>query len=188
MERYCLNLLNIDETHPGVCEMLENGALSMRRTVKPFSRTAVDLTLEQTVNADAASRLTGIAAFTHSENARRHWMVTRSVRRSIVGNPLLENITKDLKPYRIAKNNNDLSKLIDGIRTTMNPFIQEPDTNLYCIATGKKVSDKVKDDLLGYEEKGQEWCNDFKNGFLKTLYALRGQYKEESCKILRQQQ
>ena len=33
----------------------------IKRTFNPFSRVLVDLTLEQTVNADAARRLTGIA-------------------------------------------------------------------------------------------------------------------------------
>ena len=50
--------LNVDNTHPGVREVLEKGALTIRRTSKSFSRAAVDLTLEQTVNADAASRKT----------------------------------------------------------------------------------------------------------------------------------
>ena len=45
--------------------MLAGGALSIRRTNKDFSRVAVDLTLEQTINADVTSRLTGIAAFGH---------------------------------------------------------------------------------------------------------------------------
>ena len=63
MVRYYLNLVNIDNTHPGVRQILENGALSIRRTDKAFSRTPVDMPLEQTVNADAASRLTGISVF-----------------------------------------------------------------------------------------------------------------------------
>ena len=44
----------------------------------------MDLTLEQTVNADAASRLTRIASFSKSVSARRRWMVTRSVRSELV--------------------------------------------------------------------------------------------------------
>ncbi len=83
MVRYHLNLVNMDKTHPGVQRVLENGALSVRRTKKTFSRTPVDMTLEQTVNADAASRLTGVGSFTQSESARKRWMVTRSVRSSM---------------------------------------------------------------------------------------------------------
>ena len=49
MNRYHLDLLNIDETHPGARAMLEAGALTVRRTTRSFSRSPVDLTLEQTV-------------------------------------------------------------------------------------------------------------------------------------------
>jgi hypothetical protein len=62
MVRYYLNLLNIDDSRT---KLLASGALSIRRTDKNFSRTAVDLTLEQTINADAASRKTGVTAFTN---------------------------------------------------------------------------------------------------------------------------
>ena len=108
MVRYYLNLCNIDDTHPGLKDTLESGALSIRRTDKSFSRTAVDMTLEQTVNADAASRLTGIPVFGTLDSARRRWMITRSARSAIIGCLLTkaglkktEDITKDLKPYRI---------------------------------------------------------------------------------------
>ena len=84
MIRYHMNLLNSEESHPGVMNLLQNGAFSVRRTNKSFSRTAVDMTLEQTVNADAASRQTGMGSFVHSENARTRWMVTRSIRSAIV--------------------------------------------------------------------------------------------------------
>jgi hypothetical protein len=138
MVRYYFSLLNVDKTHPGIRQILENGALSIKRTSKPFSRTPVDMALEQTVNKDGDSRLTGIAAFSHSDTARRRWMVTRSARSAIVGNLMSkaglkspEDITKELKPYRIKKDNEDLKKLIESIQNTMNPFTQEQDGNLY---------------------------------------------------------
>ena len=68
MTRYLLNLIN---SHPGIRPIFEGGALSIRRTSKSFSRTAVDLTLEQTANSDAASRQTGIATFTQCVKARK---------------------------------------------------------------------------------------------------------------------
>ena len=144
MVRYSLNLANINTTHPGMKEVLEKGALSIRRTNKPFSGTPVDMTLEQTVNADAASRQTGIAAFTTSDSARRRWMVTRSARSAIVGSLLLqaglksqEDVSKDLKPYRIQKDNDDLKKIQECIKSRMDPFDIEPDTNLYCLLPGR---------------------------------------------------
>ena len=87
-------------------DMLQGRAFSARRTTKYFSRTAVDITLEQTVNAVAASRYTGMSSFIHSENSRRDWMVTRSVRSAIVGSLLREaglnpqdDVTEDLRNF-----------------------------------------------------------------------------------------
>ena len=52
--------------------MLENGSLSVKHTKNTFARTHVDQALEQTVNADAASRLTVISAFSHSVGRESH--------------------------------------------------------------------------------------------------------------------
>ena len=105
---YHLNLLNMHITHPGVIDTLFKGALSIRRTDKHFSRCPVDLTLEQTVNRDAASRQTGIAAFTDCIKARRIWTITHSRRGTVVkllldmtGLTNTADASQELKPYRI---------------------------------------------------------------------------------------
>ena len=59
LTRFHDNLLRMEDTHPGITEEFENGAISIRRTKKAYSRIPVDLTLEQTINKDAASPLTG---------------------------------------------------------------------------------------------------------------------------------
>lgn len=58
--KYHDNLLKVNDTHPGLREDFEKGSFGVKRTDKPFSRQPVDLTLEQTINADAANKLTGI--------------------------------------------------------------------------------------------------------------------------------
>ena len=128
MVLYLLNLLNIESTHQGLRLMLENGAFTTRRTSKPFSRSAVDITLEQTVNIDAASRLTGIGSFTNLAAARGRWMITRSVRSTVVTDLLakagissVEDITKELKPYRMQRDNDDLASVIQVIENTLKP-------------------------------------------------------------------
>ena len=55
MVRYVQMLLNMDETHPDICQMLEQGALSVQRTGNSFARNPVDMWLEQTINAGAAN-------------------------------------------------------------------------------------------------------------------------------------
>ncbi|RUM44803.1 MAG: hypothetical protein DSY80_04015 [Desulfocapsa sp.] len=174
MVKYYHNLMNIDTSHPGLRSILENGAFSIRRSTKSFSRNAVDITLEQTINADAASRSTGISAFSQSESAKRRWMVTRSVRSAIIGSLLgsaglkaKEDVSKSLRPYRIKKDNTDLNKIIETIHTTMNPFAQEIDDNLYCLTTGVKVNDEIKEDLLFCLDKGKKWHDEFVKGCFK---------------------
>jgi len=110
MTRYHLNLLNVEYAHEGIRRIFDGGAFSIRWTSKSFSRSAVDLTLEQTVNKDAASRHGGIAAFTQNVNARKRWTVTRSVRGAIVTTLLEsaglvpnEDTAQELKLSRIQK-------------------------------------------------------------------------------------
>lgn len=58
--KYHDNLLKVEKTHAGLEIEFKKGNFGVKRTDKPFSRIPVDLTLEQTINADAARRLTGI--------------------------------------------------------------------------------------------------------------------------------
>ncbi|KAJ8966822.1 hypothetical protein NQ314_003284 [Rhamnusium bicolor] len=68
---YHEKLIRLDETHPGLNLQLQNGFFGIKRTKKDFSRQAVDLTLEQTINADVANKLTGISYLTNSIAARQ---------------------------------------------------------------------------------------------------------------------
>ena len=65
---------------PKAHEILEAGAMSIRRTKKSYARSAVDLCLEQTVNRYAASPMRGIAAFRNSESGCRRWCITLTQR------------------------------------------------------------------------------------------------------------
>ena len=49
------------------------------------------------------------------------------------------DVSKDLKPYRVERDNEDLEKVMQGIRNKMNPFSLPTDDNLYCLTSGKKA-------------------------------------------------
>lgn len=66
--KYHDNLLNVGLTHPSIENFMN---LGIKRTDKSFSRQPTDLVLEQTINADAGKRLTGVIQFTHSISARQ---------------------------------------------------------------------------------------------------------------------
>ena len=62
--RYHDNLLKLKSTHPQIHEEFLKGCFSLKKTTKSFSRLPIDLTLEQTINADAAWERKGILVLT----------------------------------------------------------------------------------------------------------------------------
>ena len=83
--RYTDNLLKLEETHPEVYNEFRSVYFAIRRTDKSFSKVPIDLTLEQTINADAASqRRRGIVSLTNSISARQRWAESNFIRTTIV--------------------------------------------------------------------------------------------------------
>lgn len=104
---YNHTLISVDETHPGLAKDLMIG---VKRTDKQFSTIPSDLTLEGTINADAARRLTGIMHLTNSISARMRWSLNHALRSMIISHVLQESgvqssqdITNDLLKHRIDK-------------------------------------------------------------------------------------
>ena len=62
-------LLKFKNSYPDIYEEFKNGCFSLKRTSKPFSVLLIDLTLEQTINADAACQRSGIISLTNSISA-----------------------------------------------------------------------------------------------------------------------
>ncbi|CAH2242984.1 jg13427 [Pararge aegeria aegeria] len=88
--KYVDNLIIVADTHPDLFEGFQQGYFGIKRTTKPFSRQPIDLVLEQTINADAARRLTGVIHFTNSILARQRW-----ARNHDFLNPFSSEVPKD---------------------------------------------------------------------------------------------
>ncbi|GFU45586.1 uncharacterized protein TNCV_4494451 [Trichonephila clavipes] len=58
--KYYDNLLKVAETYLDLYEEFKQSCFGIKRATKPFSRQLIDLLLDQTINADAARRLTGV--------------------------------------------------------------------------------------------------------------------------------
>lgn len=161
------NLVNIDITHPGLSDQLRNGALSVRRTSKNFCRSAVDITLEQTINANAANKLTGILSLTNNISARNRWAETHATRMAIIrefyefigfikrhdiGDTVHENRTFSQK----------VKKLIETVQDTFNPFDKDlSKEQLFHLTTGKAASEKTTEFLLNLRSDGISKMNQF---------------------------
>ena len=66
---------------PSEClDLLAKGAFSIRRTNKNFSRSSVDLTLEQTVNKCAASPAKGLVHLRNTHEHLRKWAISTNQR------------------------------------------------------------------------------------------------------------
>uniref|UniRef100_A0A6P7FYQ7 Uncharacterized protein LOC114335591 n=1 Tax=Diabrotica virgifera virgifera TaxID=50390 RepID=A0A6P7FYQ7_DIAVI len=154
---YLNQLQHINETHPGLREEIAKGSFGIRRTNKTFSRIPVDLTLEQTINGEAARRLTGIVNLTSSISARQRWARNHGVRTRIISHVLNraglsncnEDLTADLHPDRLKKHQKQIKAFMHCIEQTTSPFSSSLDNDqLYNISTGQATTPEVANCLL----------------------------------------
>jgi hypothetical protein len=154
----------LPETHPEVNMEFKKGGFSIKKTRKLFSGSPIDLTLEQTINADAANQRTGIASLTNSISARQRWAESHFLRSSVISHIFRElnmskkeDITESLKPHRVRKDNAAVQSILEMVQQTMNPFSAEIDPEkLYNIGTGKAASESTEQFLLNVAQIGEQ--------------------------------
>ena len=195
LTKFQLDLLNVDDTHPGLRSILEaGGVFTVRRTQKAFSRSPVDLTLEQTINADAASRRTGLSSVTNSYSARLRWMLTKSARAAVMssvqemaGLSGIDEPTADLKGARVKRDNNDLRKVVRQIQDTCNPFSNSAGESpkLFNISTGKAATEETKACLLGVQTRGKSRHDEFTTTCFADPQKFEGVIKKEPLKTFK---
>ena len=113
-----LFLNHMKKASPQSLKILENGAFSMRRTGKNFSRSAIDLTLEQTGSRDAASPMRGIVGFHYTQSAIQRWCLASTQRgmsvtqlREITGLQKEDHPATQLQALRISKDSRQRDEL-----------------------------------------------------------------------------
>ena len=148
--------------------ILDAGAFSVRRSTKSYSRCAIDLTLEQTVNRDAASPMKGITAFRNSDRAFRRWSITLTQRgmalselRQLVDLREGEDPTTQLRPWRIKRDNFDIDSLYNFLQGTCNLFDKVPQNDLVNVASGKVAKEETKQFLLSVFGRGADLRDKF---------------------------
>ncbi len=166
-----LFLQKLDDGGAEFRDILERGAFSIRRTRKDFSRSAVDLSLEQTVNRDATSQLKGIVAFRNSESAMRRWSLTMTQRamavselRTFAGLEIGENAAAQCHPSRVKKDNQQMATLSKTIDEFCNPFSDDLSSGpLVNLATGQTATKATETYLLSTLKRGTAEQNKFKD-------------------------
>lgn len=160
------DLMNIETTHPGLKEEFSSGALSIRRTKKNFCRSAVDLTLEQTINANAANKLTGISAFTNSLDARQKWSETHTIRTAVISELIkflgLDTLNENEGEYKNKIFKDRLVKFTQEIGQNINPFNSDLNREkLFNLSSGKAASSETAEFLLKVDTNGFEQMETF---------------------------
>ena len=172
---------------PTALNILEAGAMSIRHTEKNYSRCSIDLTLEQTVNRDAASPMKGISAFRNSDCAFQRWSVTLTQRgmalselKQLVGLQSGEEPANQQRKWRIKRDNADIDALTNALNSTCNPFTSHSPHELVNLSSGKSTAKETEEFLLSTLSRGEEHrlkfereCSDDSSLFLKTMPRIK---------------
>lgn len=161
---YLNNLIKLKVDNSNLLQEFREGAFGIRRTKSRLGRSPVDLTLEQTINADAGNTLTGVSHFTNSIAARERWALSHSVRTKImsfvkaeIGLSKADDTSYILQKNRIEKDSKTLNSIVETIKKTMNPFSENVDKDsLFNLSTGKAASLNVTNYLLNVKSLGEE--------------------------------
>ena len=176
------SLLTLEETHLETFREYQDGMFRINRTTKPFSGNPIDLTLEQTVNADAASQRTGIVSMTNSISARQRWAESHFLRTTVISYlhedlnlTKQEDITESLKASNINKYNLAVKEIKSMIENSLNPFKKDADPHrLFNIYTGKSCKKGTEDFLLNVESIG----NEARKNFIQECVENPNQFEE----------
>ena len=114
---------------------------------------SIDLTLEQTINADAVCQHSGLILLTNSISARQYWAQSHSICTSILskffeelGMTSTEDISEELKPHQLKQNCHHL--IIPSINDATNLIASTIEKeHLFNIANGKAALDEMVDFL-----------------------------------------
>ena len=172
--------------------MLEEGALSIGRKKENnnmFNRNPVDMTLEEIINADAASKFTGIGSFSGNQPALRRWMITKSAHTQIVEsfmsmtgtNKRSTSQNQELSKSRIERDNNDLQSIMIAIKDSLNPFSITGD-NLLCLKNGCPTSEEVKKEALSFRQIGEKWYDEISSQCLEKSERFEQPIKRRKVK------
>ena len=106
---YVNTLENLDDTHPGCRELIQDKGLSVQGQEKYLFRTAIDQRGEQTINRDAKTS-GGIKYFAADPNAIVKWTLNRSAQAKntealyeLANIRSSELVYKSLRPSHIVK-------------------------------------------------------------------------------------
>ena len=176
---YITQLENIDLTHPGAKEELQEMGLSVSRNQFNI-RQSIDGAGEQTFMR--SSKTTGgVKSFVHQQNTYEKWVLNRLFQAKMVQsmlsladiNEISSNPRKRLRDHEIRKSEDRVRRIAIVLKEDIvNPLSDLPNKrNLYNLASGRPLPEEATEHLLSLEKQGQGLLSDFS----KRLYLSEEQ-------------
>ena len=164
---YWAGMKNLQSTLPEADQKFFQGEFSVQSSsIRAFNQTAVDQNVKQTVNMSTKTK-GGIIDFSLKKGAVQRWLITAHERASfslklkeMIGlNTNEDDIHEEFRAPRLAKDENDVERVMSVIKGRMNPFdgLEE----LVCTSSGVTISPQIKQDLLGAERAGDALVTEF---------------------------
>lgn len=131
---------------------------------KFFSKIPGDLTLEQTINADAGRKHNGISHITNSISARQRWSINHGLRCALISKVMAESglavtqdVSNDLLLNRIKLSQCHIENFTSAINLQNNPFDEDAMQDvLLNISTGQAAPTEVEEFLFNIESNGED--------------------------------
>ena len=165
-------LSNIEASHPGATQLLENGAISVARSHLPGNRCAVDKTMEETFMKFAKSRCgaggAGLTGILENYGLYQRWIRTTSERSKyyqatleMCGLTGSQDGSKHGKHHEESKSEVKQSeaavqRVLNAFEGFLNPFEVADKDHLYSLSSGNQAAPDVENDVLTSEEVGRK--------------------------------
>lgn len=119
--------------------------------------------MEQTMNSDAGRTFNGFTFLLNSISGQQRWCFNHGIHCTLIaailddcGLQQKQDVTNDLKKYRIKQFQEQLDCFLRHLKTRMNPFsVDVPRDSLFQIATGESAPKQVEQFSLNIEANGE---------------------------------
>ena len=191
---YVNTIENLNDTHPGCRELIQDKGLSVQGQEKYLCRTAIDQRGEQTINRDAKTS-GGIKYFASDPNAILKWTLNRSAQAKntealydLASIRSSELVYKFLRPSNIMKSENFVEKVTKVMTIEyLNPFDVKLDPeNLYNLSSGVPVEASLAEEILSVKQLGEKCYKDFvDNRIRKTTLKIHDPITRNKTKLFK---
>lgn len=183
LTHYCYDIQCLEKSNPSANQALEAGAFSVQRSFNPFSRVAVDQTIEQTINRDTKTK-GGILGFSQSASAVHKWVMTAHERAAITRGcktyaAVVRNDgqRKEVSKRRLLQDEVDVSNATNLLESWISPFAERHD--FVNITSGVVATSELRLGMLNAHSVGEMELTSFIRDRKPLTFMLLS--KRRSC-------